>query len=423
MKVAHIGPPLARTGGASGYLLQLRAGLADLDIGPHQVTFPDEATATVAAPRQSPVRQIAGRLKRALLGQPKFYRPDIRGLQQPHGPLDAQIDRAVAEMRTAAEPALARDADTADVLFVHDLGAAEAALEQRRKRQSVWFMLHSPMPVALYLAWNWGVPEQDWRTVLAYPDVKRWIDRELNACRRANRLVLPCREAADELTRCDARFGPMLRKADLVLTGAAGPPPANSAATRAAIRARWRLPIDQPVGLFIGSAQAYRALDALLDGLSLLRDEIVIPGMIAIAGPDPSAVPVRDRTRALGRVEDVSSLLRAVDFVVNVNRFSLFDLSLIEATEAGRPLLLHDTGGNRTFRALGGGVVPIADLAPATVAHGLERIFGMSRAELDALGARSRACYEEHLKPAQFGARHLALYDKVAGVKRRRATA
>ena len=28
MKVAHIGPPLARAGGASGYLLQLRDGLA-----------------------------------------------------------------------------------------------------------------------------------------------------------------------------------------------------------------------------------------------------------------------------------------------------------------------------------------------------------------------------------------------------------
>jgi hypothetical protein len=65
----------------------------------------------------------------------------------------------------------------------------------------------------------------------------------------------------------------------------------------------------------------------------------------------------------------------------------------------------------------------IANLAPATVAAGLERLFGMPQAELGALGARSRRCYEEHLRPAQFAARHLALYDKVAGVKRRRATA
>jgi glycosyltransferase involved in cell wall biosynthesis len=251
--------------------------------------------------------------------------------------------------------------------------------------------------------------------------VKRWIDYELKVLRRVDRLVLPCREAIDELTRSDRRFGPLLRKADLVLTGAAGPPAAT--ASRAALRARWRLPIDQPVGLFIGSAQAYRGLDALLDGLALLRDEVVFPGTLAIAGPDPASIPVRDRIRALGRVEDVTSLLRAVDFVVNVNRFSLFDLSLIEAAEAGRTLLLHDTGGNRTFRLLGAGVVPIADLAPASVADGLSHVLGMSQNELDQCGARSRRCYDEHLKPAQFGARHLALYDKVAGVKRRRATA
>ncbi len=423
MRVAHIAPPLARTGGAPGYLLQLREGLAGLDAGPHQVTFPDEASGVVAPPAQSPVRQIGGRLKRMLFGKPGFYRPDVRACQQVHGPLDAHISQAVADMRTAAESVLAREAENADVLFAHDLGSAEAALDHRRKRQSVWLMFHTPMPIALYLVWNWGVPEQDWRTVLAYPDVKRWVDRELNVCRRAERLVLPCREAADELARCDARFGPLLRKADLVLTGAAAPPPANARATRAALRARWYLPIDQRIGLFIGSAQAYRGLDALLDGLSLLRDHIVIPGTIAVAGPDRATLPVHDRIRVLGRVEDVTSLLRAVDFVVNVNRFSLFDLSLIEATESGLPLLLHDTGGNRTFRTLGAGVEPLANLAPATVAAGLERLFGVPQVELDALGARSRRCYEEHLRPAQFGARHLALYDKVAGVKRRRATA
>jgi glycosyltransferase involved in cell wall biosynthesis len=423
MRVAHIAPPLARTGGASGYLLQLRDGLAGLDAGPHQVTFPDEAPGVSAAPAQSTARQIGGRLKRMLFGKPVFYRPDPHAWQQSHGPLDEHIGRAVADMRTAAEPVLAREAENADVLFAHDLGSAEAALERRRKRQSVWLMMHTPMPIALYLAWNWGLPEQDWPELLAYPDVKRWVERELNVCRRAERLVLPCREAAEELARCDARFGPLLRKADLVLTGAAAPPPANAHATRAALRARWYLPIDQRVGLFIGSAQAYRGLDALLGGLSLLRDDIVIPGTIAVAGPDRASVPAHDRVRVLGRIEDVTSLLRAVDFIVNVNRFSLFDLSLIEATEAGRPLLLHDTGGNRTFRTLGAGVEPIADLAPATVAAGLERLFGMPQTELDELGSRSRRCYEEHLKPAQFAGRHLALYDKVAGVKRRRATA
>ena len=134
--------------------------------------------------------------------------------------------------------------------------------------------------------------------------------------------------------------------------------------------------------------------------------------MIAVAGPAPESLPRHPRLRALGRVADVASLLRAVDFVVNVNRFSLFDLSTIEAVEAGRPLLLHATGGNRTFRDLGAGCVMIPDLAPETVARGLTEMLSLPPERRDELGRASRACYEEHLTPAHLWTRHLDLYDR-----------
>ena len=37
-------------------------------------------------------------------------------------------------------------------------GLTGLSLDHRRKRQSVWLMFHTPMPIALYLVWNWGVP-------------------------------------------------------------------------------------------------------------------------------------------------------------------------------------------------------------------------------------------------------------------------
>jgi len=165
---------------------------------------------------------------------------------------------------------------------------------------------------------------------------------------------------------------------------------------------------------FLGSLQPYRGFDALVAGLDRLADATALPGTIAVAGPPPDSVPVHDRLRALGPVDDVSSLLAAVDFVVSVNRFSLFDLSLIEALEAGRMLLLHDTGGNRAFRALGAGCVSIPNLTPASVAAGLEQCFSMRQSEIDQLGRLSRACYEAHLTPAHFARHHLALYDRAA---------
>src|SRR5260370_3439269 len=55
--------------------------------------------------------------------------------------------------------------------------------------------------------------------------------------------------------------------------------------------------------------------------------------------------------------------LASVDFLINVNRFTLFDLSTIEAAQAARPLLLHAVGGNRTFERLGAGCIMLDDRA------------------------------------------------------------
>ena len=420
MIVAHIGPPLARTGGPAGYLFQLRDALAGVTT-PHRILLPEPAApgGPATASRTPFARRVGRRLWRALTGAPKFYRPSEASLQRRGGELDSLLRRSLAAMSEEAEPSLTRAlAERADVLFAHDVAAAAAALDRRAPGQQVWLMLHAPMPIALYLSWTWGVPEQDYRTVLSYPDVRFWTGHELGICERVDRVVLPCREAAGELARCDERFAGALARAEVLPTGAARTTAAPAAATRAALRARFRLPVDQPVGVFLGSLQPYRGFDALLAGLDRLGDPVALPGTIAVAGPDPSAVLVHDRVRALGRVDDVPALLQASDFAVNVNRFSLFDLSVIEALEAGRPVVLHDAGGHRAFTAMGAGCIRIADLAPVTVAGALERAFSMQRAELAALGGASRACYDAHLTPAAFASRHIALYDRAARERR-----
>jgi hypothetical protein len=125
-------------------------------------------------------------------------------------------------------------------------------------------------------------------------------------------------------------------------------------------------------------------------------------------------VPRNRRFRALGSVHEVGDLLRAVDFIVNVNRFSLFDLSTIEAAEAGCAMLLHATGGNQRFHALGAGCVMIANLDRETIVAGLTELFEMSPSRRLALGAASRDCYERYLTPAHFWANHVSLYDRAA---------
>jgi hypothetical protein len=132
---------------------------------------------------------------------------------------------------------------------------------------------------------------------------------------------------------------------------------------------------------------------------------------IAVAGPPTSKVPEHPLMRALGRVDDVVALFASVDFLINVNRFSLFDLSTIEAAEAGKPLLLHAVGGNRAFERLGAGCVMLRDLEPATIAAGLAHMTSLEESMLHALGRQSRECWERQLTPRHMWERHLELYE------------
>lgn len=415
MKVIHIGPPLARLGGPAGYLDQLAS--AKVEPSEHEVIFPARA---IPQPKSKTglaemLRRQAGKLKRSVLGAPAFYRPTEAELQTAGGQLHSMLNN-VAEQNVASSSetiGLALASPDARVLFTHDPFVAEHLLERRLPGQEIWLMIHAPFPVALYIAWCWGVPERDWREVLAFPDVQRWVERELAIWRNVDRLILPCPEAGEEFLRIDPRFGECLNNVTFLMTGAAGTTSQKTGLSKAALRAEWRLPADVPLGLYLGNDQPYRGLDTLFAALTHLPAESEMPGKIVIAGPDAEKLPRHPRVRALGRVADVSSLLAAVDFVINVNRFSLFDLSTIEALEAAKPLLLHATGGNKTFRDLGAGCVMLPDLEPEVIAAGLEAMFTMTAAEFEAMTERSRQCYESFLTPAHMWERHQMLYTQV----------
>ena len=415
MKVIQIGPPLARLGGPAGYLDQLAS--AKVEPSEHEVIFPPRA---IPQPKRKPglaetLRKQAGKLKRSVLGAPTFYRPSEAELQTVGGQLHSMLDNVAEQnVASAAETiGLAQASPDARVLFTHDPFVAEHLLECRLANQEVWLMIHAPFPVALYIVWCWGVPERDWREVLSFPDVQRWVERELTIWRNVDRLILPCPEAAEEFLRIDPRFGECLNNVTFLMTGAAGTTLQKTGLSKAALRAEWRLPADVPLGLYLGNDQPYRGLDTLFAALPHLPAESELPGKLVIAGPDAEKLPRHPRVRALGRVADVSSLLAAVDFVINVNRFSLFDLSTIEALEAAKPLLLHATGGNKTFRGLGAGCVMLPDLEPEVIAAGLEAMFTMTAAELETMTEASRQCYESFLTPAHMWERHQLLYTQV----------
>ena len=409
MHIAHIGPPLSQRGGPAGYLRQLGAALDGVQT-PHVVSFPDPAPTGSTAPPPVPsiFRRLGRRARAALFGAPRQYRPERSECESAQGPLHVLLSNA--RKATVEETAPALDAalrDRADVLFAHDPWTAHAALERRAPGQAVWLFIHTPMPLGLYVSWCCGVPEYTWEDVAQFPDVAASIADEARTWERVDRLVFPCPEARDEFGRVHGAMLDIATPTSWILTGAraAGGEDRND-------RRAWGLPAHDPIVLFLGNDQPYRGLDALAEGVRQLGSSRELPGRIAVAGPDRSRVPPGERFHALGRVSNVRGLLASVDVFVSVNRFSLFDLSLVEALEAGKPLLLHNQGGNRAFERLGAGVLPIADLRPASIAASLREAFSLSPEGREALGAASRRCYEEHLTFEAFSQQHLQLYDE-----------
>ena len=398
-----------RQGGPAGYLAQLDAALAG-GCGAHRVLLP--ARAAVPRPARHDSRAPACWPSGActVLGRRDTIARRSSACGGPAVTPGARSSATWDTVRGDGRAAVAAvEGERPDVWFAHDAPTAEAALAVRRPGQQVWLLLHNPMPLALYLVWCWGVPEASWEEVVTYPDVQAGIERERHVLASVDHLLIPCREAAGELARAAPSLGPALDRASYLLTGAAGPRPADSGQSIADRRARFGLPADRPVGLFVGNAQPYRGLDVLLAAVSSLPAGAP-PGVVAVAGCPADRLPLHPRLRALGPVRAMGDLLGSVDFVINVNRFSLFDLSTIEACEAGRPLLLSATGGNLTFRELGAGCVMLPDLTPRAVAGGLVTSWATTEASRQDLSRRSRACYERHLTLAHLRQRHLDLY-------------
>src|SRR5262245_62078968 len=425
MIVAHVGPPPRRIGGPAGYLHQLQSG-ASTDPQPrHVVRFPPASTPVPKRPPAPPLGLLT-RLRRKVIG-PKFYRPSNKELSSPGGLVDRMLLDIATDTCAESQASLASSAG-ADVIFTHDPFSAESALRQRSGSQQVWMMCHGVTPIVLYAVWSWGIPEADWRSFLDYLDVRTWIDWELDVWSRVDRLVFPCAEATESFRIIDSHFEALADRAQFVLSGAAVPrhssdvsPSGTDRSTNGTDRSTSGADLLGPrspgtrVGLYLGSAEPYRGFDALLAATERLSPGVNLA--IAVAGPPTSKVPEHPLIRALGRVDDVAALLSAVDFLINVNRFSLFDLSTIEAAEAGKPLLLHAVGGNRAFERLGAGCMMLPDLEPAKIAAGLAHVASLEASRLISLGRQSRECWERQLTPRHMWKRHLALYDAAARVR------
>ena len=149
---------------------------------------------------------------------------------------------------------------------------------------------------------------------------------------------------------------------------------------RRELRARFGLPADAPVILYLGRLAAEKLLDVLVDAFARVLKEAP-DAVLALVGDGPERAALEDRIRRMGLPSGqvrfaglvaparVPFWYQAADAFALVSEREGFPCALVEAMSAGLPSVVSDIAGNRQLIDGGerGLVVPLGD-AEATAA-------------------------------------------------------
>ena len=194
---------------------------------------------------------------------------------------------------------------------------------------------------------------------------------------------------------------------------------------REALRARWQLPADRVICLFVGRLSREKGLVELMEAWRLLRPTTAL---LAVAGPDMTGHPwdagasslafveahgLQDSVRVLGPIADVAPLVRAADLMVQPSHFEALGLSAIEALASGVPVVASAVGGLPEFITDGENGRLCAPRDPAALAACIGPLLA-DATERNRLAARARASVREEFdERAVFGRMH-ALFERLA---------
>lgn len=177
---------------------------------------------------------------------------------------------------------------------------------------------------------------------------------------------------------------------------------------------RYTLPLDPQnlYFLYIGRRNSIKGFDLMLDAFKLAYAQDANIRLLVVGGGEPIDSPgILD----IGSSEDPASWLSMCDYIVNANRQSYFDLSLLEALSLGTPVILTATGGHQYFLdkpSPGMTFLDSADVEPLCNAFLTHKT---KRADNTAACVSNLGLYNELLTPEQYRGRLNSFLSRIMG--------
>jgi glycosyltransferase involved in cell wall biosynthesis len=165
---------------------------------------------------------------------------------------------------------------------------------------------------------------------------------------------------------------------------------------------------------YLGRYHAHKGFDIFLDLARAAHEHYGGRFAFVSAGvgwitPDPIS-----NYADLGWVKaDLGGLVNALDLVVAPNRYSFFDLAMLEAMSLAKPLVTSAHGGNRWIAGTSDGVVLVDRDDPLAYLDVLARID--REGSYDQLGRANARAFATHFTLEAFVERHVAFTRRLLG--------
>ena len=192
--------------------------------------------------------------------------------------------------------------------------------------------------------------------------------------------------------------------------------------SRRELRGQWGIDTDRVVAAYVGRLAAEKGVDILLAAISHLAAR-GNPVDVVIAGDGKKRHLVEnfiahgeggDRCRLLGFVDDVASLLSAVDMLVAPSRWEGWPLAVGEAMAAGLPVIATDLPGVRELVVDGRTGILVERENVVALSEAIIRLAGEAQLR-DRLGEAGTKRISEKFPIEAAIAAHEKLYEEVAG--------
>jgi glycosyltransferase involved in cell wall biosynthesis len=268
---------------------------------------------------------------------------------------------------------------------------------------------HTPKPYHLELI------EDVWKITasgLSERIFEQLLEIDRYAHNKAYALVYACREATESYHLLWPGFTEIIneKRIHYLPTGVKKQVAARS---KNDLRKEFNMPADAFVYCFTGRKSAVKGYDLFVNAAKTLLQKHRNIYFLVVGKKEPIPAMIHSNWIETGWTDDVQSCIAASDIMIVPNRYTYFDLSVLETLSLGKPVLLSNTGGNKYFKRFNSPGIFYHEPTVESLVTGMANCLD-KKDSLGTYGLENENLYEQFFRCERFAADHITVYNDLA---------